>query len=529
MYITVKKTEKMRFVSLFLAIFMLFALCLPVMAEGDTSEVIKDNPELTSNNAVVAFSADDGQLLWENRKDERVAPTVATKLVTTMVVMDILKEYGFSSTNTYATVTQAAIDNCGNIYDPRVPIMSLTVGKTYSVKDLLAATIVNNAYDAASVLAYHFGESYCGGSVDGFIAKMNDKVKALGLKNTKFVNATGVDNTDQYTTPYEVAMIAAAFYKYNELVNYSNVSSFTFNGSTTVRNKNFLKNDYNVAGYLNKKAIGLIAGQLNTKGNYCLITAVQDQGRTYIFVVMCASGMKIDEEKRWSFVDGNAYDDMNKLISWMLKSFQLLSIATTETIVGELRVDFGNSSDHVMVVPSQKVERLVLKSSDDSVVTKVNYDTSVVYKKEFNGTEHDTVSAPVTAGQCVGTVTFSYNGNVIATVDAVTKNTVEEDSVLSGLDGIKSFLFGPVMKTVLYIIGGIVIAYIVVVIVMAVVRGVNRARAAGGNGNKKPTESKQGKDKGKKTDKNNQKKTNIPKPRNGNPSGKDKTDTKETL
>lgn len=524
--------KKMRVVALLLAVLMLSALCFPVVAaEDETSETIKDNPELTSNNAVVAYSADDGQLLWSNRKDERVAPTVATKLVTAMVVMDILSEYGFSSANTYATVTQEALDNCGNIFDPRIPTMSLTVGKTYSVKDLVAASIVNNAYDAASVLAYHFGENYCGGSVDGFVARMNEKVKSLGLNNTNFVNATGVDSSDQYTTPYEVAMIASAFYNYNELVSYSNVSSFTFNGSTTVRNKNFLKNDYNVAGYINKKAIGLIAGQLNTTGNYCLITAVQDQGRTYIFVVMCASGMKIDEEKRWSFVEGNAYDDMNKLISWMLKSFQLLSVATTDTIIGELRVDFGNSSDHVMVVPAEKVERLVLKSSNTDVVTTVTYDTTVVYKKEFNETEYDTVSAPVSRGQRVGTVTFSYNGVELATVDAVTKDAVEEDSVLSGLDSIKNFLFGSVMKTVLYIVGGIIVAYIVVVIVMAVIRGVNKARAAGGENTnrKKPSDNKNDKANGEKKEKQEKKKSKIPEPRKGKLKNDPKADTKEML
>ena len=126
---------------------------------------------------------------------------------------------------------------------------------------------------------------------------------------------------------------------------------------------NYLKINYYVDGFLNKNAIGLIAGQLDRSGNYCLITASQKEGRTYIFVVMCASGMVVerDEENRttYYFVDGNAYVDMNKLIDWTRNSFTLVTVATQDTIVGELRVNVGSNS-HVMVVPCEKVEKLVL-------------------------------------------------------------------------------------------------------------------------------------------------------------------------
>ncbi len=490
-----------RKLSLVLAFLIFITACVPMiaLAENDVSEnKVENDPGLISGNAVVAYSIDDDQILWSNRLDESVAPTVATKLVTAMVVMDVLSENGLAASNTNAVVTQTALDNCGNIYDPRVPVMALSVNNSYTVSSLLQAMLVNNAYDAASVLAYHFGETYLGGDVDYFIDRMNKKVSSLGLTKTKFVNATGVNSSDQYTTPREVVMITKAFYGYNELVNYSNVSSFSF-GRTTVRNKNFLKNDYNVAGYINNNAIGLIAGQLDRKGNYCLITATQDQGRTYIFVVMCASGMKIDPETTlWSFDENNAYDDMNKLIKWVREAFTLLEVANKDKIVGELRVDYGSSSDHVMVVPAEAVEKLVLKNGDTKISVTVKYDENVVYKKMFNGKEFDTISAPVSHGQRVGTVIFSYNGVEIATVDAVVKDGIEEDAVLSMMGKIKNFLFGKFMMTLLIIIGAIIIIYIIVVIVMAAKRGVGRARASSAkkskdNTDKKPKKSKKDK------------------------------------
>lgn len=474
-----------RITAFFLAILISLPLCLTAFAEEESKPEIPDNPGITSNNAVVAYSIDDDQILYSNRLDERVAPTVITKLVTCMVVSDILKERGLKSSDVMVTVDQSALDNLPNFIDARVPTMGLKVGNEYTAKDLLSSTLVACAHDSASVLAYYFGDKYLGG-IGEFIKRMNQKVESLGLTNTNFVNPVGLDSPNQYTTPREAALIAAAFYQYNELVNLSNVESFLFNGKSTVRNKNYLKCNYYVNGFLNKNAIGFIAGQLDKNGNYCLVTASQKEGRTYIFVVMCASGMVVtrDEEDKvvYSFAEGNAYDDINKLINWTRNSFKLLPVATTETIVGELRVNFGSSSDHVMIVPETDVEKLVLDVEGGTLETKLVYDSNKVYKKEFNGKEYDTIDAPVTHNQKVGTIVYSFNGKEIATVSAVTKEGIEADNVKASLNGAKDFLFGSVMKTVLYIVGGLIIFYIVISIVLATRRGVKRVK-----GSKKPS------------------------------------------
>lgn len=447
--------------------------------EPETSEEpIALTPGITSGNAAVAYCIDDDQFLYSDRIDEKVAPTVATKLVACMVASDILKERGLNSANTEVTVTKTAIDNSGDIADVRVPMMGLKAGNTYSAKDLLATTLVSCANDSIASIACDFGEKYLGGGINEFVDRMNKKVESLGLTQTNFVNPTGLDSPNQYTTPREVALIASAFYQYDELVKLADVESYFFNGSSTVRNKNYLKSNYYVDGFLNKNAIGLIAGQLDRSGNYCLITASQKEGRTYIFVVMCASGMiveRTDDKTTYYFGDGNAYVDMNKLIEWTRDSFTLMTVATSDKIVGELRVNAGNLS-YVMIVPCEKVEKLVLDVEGYEVETKLTYDESIVYKKLFNETEYDTVDAPVSAGQRVGTVTFYYNGIELASVDAVAKDGVSSDGLKSALEKIKDFMFGPVVKTVLYIIIGIVVLWMIVSIVMAAVRGYKRAQ-----------------------------------------------------
>ena len=469
-----------------IALLLVFALALSFICSFFSASAAEysDNPGITSGNVAIAYCVDEDQFLYTDRIDERVAPAVATKLVNCMVVMDILKENGLGMDD-QVTVTQAALDNA---YDGKygdisfqLPLMVLGAGKSYNVKDLLSSTLVVGANDSAAALACHYGEKYLGGGMTEFVARMNEKVKSLGLQKTQFTNPTGFDSPEQYTTPREVALIAAAFYQYNELVTLSDVVDFRFNGERLVRSRNFLKNEFYVGGYLNKSAISIIAGQLNKKGNYCLITASQKEGKTYIYVVMCATGIITTEVEPGKYLqsigDGNAYTDMNKLISWTKSAFKMLGVATTETIVGELRVNLGEKN-YVIIVPAEKVEKLVPDVENGELSATVNYDSSVVYKKEYNGKEYDTVNAPITAGQRVGSVTYTYNGVEIATVDIVAKEGIAADTLKASLDSAKNIING--IWTALCVIVALIVAYFVFAIVWKIVKASKKKKAKQG-------------------------------------------------
>ncbi|MBQ3230224.1 MAG: hypothetical protein IJB49_04320, partial [Clostridia bacterium] len=97
----------------------------------------------------------------------------------------------------------------------------------------------------------------------------------------------------------------------------------------------------------------------------------------------------------------------------------------------------------------------------------------------------------VSAGQKVGTIIYSYNGREIARVDAVAREGIESDGVKATLDNAKNFLFGCVMKTVLYVIVGLVAAWILFSVIMAIVRSVKRVKGKNGkNTEKEPKKRK---------------------------------------
>ena len=473
-------------------------------AEEESVDAVQTDPGITSGNAIVAYCLDDGQFLYSNRIDERVAPASVTELVAAMVFVDVLKERRQELSDvTGVTFSQDAKNNTYYGSNSRVPSFGLAVNSTFSAKDLMAATLAVGANDCVNALADFCGKNYLGGGISDFVELMNAKVKELGLTNTHFVNVDGKNDPDQYTTPREAALIAAAFYKYNELVALSDATTFRFNNGGDTHSRNCLKSAIFGNGYLNADAIGIAAGQLDIYGNYSLLAASQKDGLTYIYVVMCATGRQeevVNNKNYYYYGEGNAYTDMNKLIGWTRESFMLLDVANEDSVVGELRVNLGKEG-YVLVVPSQKLEKLVLDIPDAKLETSVTYDTNIVYKKDYNGKIYDTVNAPITAGQRVGTVIYKYNGEEIARVDALAKVSVPEDTVRATIENVENTLFGSVMMTVLYVLGGIIALYIIIVIVMAIYRLVNKLRP---NDKSKKKQSPQKADKKKNDKKRNQ-------------------------
>jgi D-alanyl-D-alanine carboxypeptidase (penicillin-binding protein 5/6) len=312
--------------------------------------------------------------------------------------------------------------------------------------------------------------------MDAFIARMNQKAAEIGAKDSTFKNAVGLVEDGMTTTPEDVARIAGAFYKYNDLLLLDNRAKMTFNSKSTIHTKNYLLSDFLTKDYKNKNAIGLMAGQRSDSDGYCLITATEKDGLAYIIVVMEASGEIRGTDGSRSFTTGNAYDDVAVLLDWTRKSFAFQKLVSENELITELKVEMGKSYDYVAVVPQNKVELLVNKAVDLSKVERqITLDSSIVYESGED-TKVNTVQAPVMKGQVVGTLTFTFNGIVIGSVNLVTQNTVDESKRMSTANSIKDFLFGNTMKVVLILFALIIVAYTLFSLIASIVRGVKKIK-----------------------------------------------------
>lgn len=466
-------------VSIIICIIVLLPLCTAIAAaeeSGDEADNFTLYPEVNSENAIVVYNIESAQVLFSQRGDDVVSPTVATKLLSMMVVSDLFEENDIYAKTQKVEVDAKSLTSIRALDGISAPRLGLTAGNSFTADDLINATLVANANDACNALAYYCSKELMDGTIESFVTRMNEKAAEIGAEKSHFKNATGLDINGMETTPMDVALIAAEFYKYNDLFLISNKPSFKFNGKNVVHTKNFLLSDSIIKDYKNNDALGMIAGQRCSDGDYALITATEKDGLAYIIVVMEASG-EIRKDGIRSFGEGNAYDDMKNLLEWTRKSFGYQTLANENELITELRVDMGKNFDHVSVVPEKKVELLVNKKIDsEKIERQITLDSEIVYKGEHDDSIVDMVTAPITKGQVLGTMTFSFEGENIGSVNLIAQNTVDSSGLLSTANKIKDFLFGSTMRTILIIFGVIIVVYIIFSIIAAIIRAIKKIK-----------------------------------------------------
>lgn len=408
----------------------------PVSSEPSASDT---EPVITSDNAIVVMSAENGQILMNTANGREVDPTCSAKLMTAMIVFDTVKNL-----DAQVTIDAKALQGIGNIGDISAPRLGLHAGETYTVRQLLQATLISAANDACNALAYYCSD----GDIAAFVSQMNARAAELGCTHTYYTNTTGLYDGEAYTTVEDVAVVAVEFYRHNTLLDLSSQPSYVIGGST-VHTKNYLRSETLLRGCMIPLAKGMIAGQRTAQADYCLITSAETGGIGYVYVIMEAPGEIRNPDGTRGFPEENAYSDMKKIFDWYRNAYGYVSLVKKGEVVGEIPVDIAAESvDHVNYVVEETVERLVLKSMDPD-------DIKFVKKLTV-----ERLSAPVKKNTNVGTMEIYYNDELLATVNLITNNDVERSELLSVFDTFKSFLFGSTMKTVTKVIIGIIIAFV---------------------------------------------------------------------
>lgn len=449
------------------AVLLLFVCLLSVLPAG-VSATGEQSTAPTLVNATAAYCVDTAQVLTSTRGDETFAPGVLTKLASLMTARDLLNDCDVPL-DREITVKQAWVQGKYAVGDRSSPYLGLAEGETYSLEYLFATSLVANANDACACLVHYCAETLMSVSPaeaeSEFLKRMNDNAKELGLEHTVFGDTIGYGGSGT-TTVTDAVRLAAAFYRYNDLVELSNRESY---GS--IHNKNYLKSSFVVDGYLLEDAVGLIAGQATDAGNYCVLTACEKDGIAYVFAVMGAPGAQVDGGRTW-FDPGNAYEDMMKMVPYVLGHYELKSICDTIEPIVELRTGEGAETDYLMLIPAEAVELMVPNGDDHPITKQITFDSEKIYESEFNGTNHPTIDPPVKQGDVLGSVSFLQDGEVIATVDLVARDSINTDAFKSVIAGLGDFLFDGAMGKLLRIVFAIIAVWILITIVVLIVRAV---------------------------------------------------------
>lgn len=168
-------------------------------------------PTLTAQSACV-MDADTGEILYEKNAQQELPMASVTKIMTALVV---LEQGDLTATTTATPEALATVD----LDSTRV---GFEAGEQLTIDELMYCMLVYSANDAANILA-----AAVGGSVDQFVAMMNEKAEELGCTHTHFANPNGLDADGHYTCAYDLALIARAVNQYPEFTKYAGATSYT--------------------------------------------------------------------------------------------------------------------------------------------------------------------------------------------------------------------------------------------------------------------------------------------------------------
>ena len=276
---------KRRFLILMLCILLLVPF--PVQAaEPDTipgnesvlggSFVPSDAPEITGTTAIV-MDMDTGDILYEKDCHKRAEPASTTKLLTAILAVDNLNP------SDVITVKDGALE--GISYDA-VRIW-LSPGETMPVSDLLYALLLPSANDAANVLAMAVA-----GTIPNFATKMNETAKALGCKDTHFVNANGLPDPQHYTTAYDMALIARAAYGRSRIRDVLGTPAYWIPATNMAEERELWTTNYllyDVTDVYYEYCTGGKTGYTEEAGN-CMVAFAEKYGRRLVSVVFHCPG-----------------------------------------------------------------------------------------------------------------------------------------------------------------------------------------------------------------------------------------------
>ena len=346
-----------------------------VFAEGNT------DLGLNAKSAIL-MEESTGNILYESNPDERLPIASVTKVMTMLLIMEAV-DSGKISLDDMVTVSENAMSYGGST-------MFLETGEQLTVNDMLKGIAVASANDGCVAMAEHLA-----GSESAFVDMMNEKAKELGMENTHFMNTNGLDEDDHYSSARDVAIMSRELMKHETIFNYTSIWMDTLRGGKfQLANTNKLIRFYDGAN-------GLKTGS-TSKALCCLSAAAKRNDMQLIAVVLGAP------------TSAERFASAKSLLDYGFANYAVNTQITAGDEVQKIAVEKGVDKE-VGVVAGDSCSTLVKKGQEDNITKEIKID--------------ETITAPIEAGQKIGTMTISRDGEVIANIDLNASSAVEKKGI----------------------------------------------------------------------------------------------------
>lgn len=375
-----------------------FSYTLAATLAEKTDELEKN----LSSEAVLLMETSTGKVVYEKNGYEKKYPASTTKIMTAILAIE------HCNLNETATASEFAINSVPSGYSTA----NIQIGETLSVKDLLYALMLQSANESAVILAEHVS-----GSQEAFANLMNEKAKELGCKNTHFINPNGIHNENHYTTAYDLALITQYAMKNQTFRDIVKTTSFTLPATTSYPSESrTYANTNNLIiydarnrpdNYYYKYATGVKTGYTSAAKN-CLVASAEKNGIEYISVVLGAS---ITYESTGSV--SHRYVDTISLFDYAFDNFSFRKLKSANNLIKTIKIENGKKDENSL--------DLLIASDVNSLVSLDNKSTQI----DPDITLKEGLSAPITKGDIVGTISYKVEG-INYTTDLIAGNDVEE-------------------------------------------------------------------------------------------------------
>ena len=366
-----------KWIAWILLLVMTALCCLNVYAEEEI--------EISSPSAVL-MEASTGTILYEKDADTQRHPASVTKIMTLLLIFEALEEGKISMEEEAVTSAYAKSMGGSQVF--------LEEGERQTVETLIKCIVIASGNDAAVTMAEHIS-----GTEEAFVNQMNEKAKELGMENTHFVDCCGLtDSVEHYTSARDVAIMTRELtVKYPKIFEYSgiwmeNITHVTRNGSSEfgLTNTNKLLRSF-------EGCTGLKTGS-TSMAKFCLSATATRNGIDLISVIMAGPDSK------------TRFNDAASLLTY---GFGICSLYQDED-------------------PPKLSEVEIEKGIKNTISCRYDGTFSYLSTKKENFTEiekqiqcEENLEAPIEAGEQIGTLIYSLNGQEIGRVGIVAGESVK--------------------------------------------------------------------------------------------------------
>ena len=424
-----------KFCAILFSFVLVLIIALPVAAEGESSTLADNAPSLTAPAAYVV-NLDTNIVVYEKNSETQLSAASLTKMMTTLL---LLENYQDQLDSISLTAPSYVYDL---IWEQSTNASSADIrrGETQSLRNLLYAMLLPSGNEAAYIVADYMG----GGSIDNFVAMMNDEAKAVGCTGTTFVDPCGL-NPNNITTARDAYLILRALTAYDVFSTVVGTPSYdmgtndryTTPGTYIIQTTDKLITN---SSYHRDYTKGGKTGSLGEWQNFAGWHS-QD-GESYISILLNVPYDADPEGMRPALVETAT------IMDWVFDTYTIAPALDTTQPITEVRVAYSTQADTVMLYPADNMMTLLPREGGAALTEQV-----------FN--VPDQLPAPIKQGDIVGTVTLTIEGETIGTADLIAGSDVSRNQLLYTISRVSLFFSSTYFKVVVILTMLVIGAYLI--------------------------------------------------------------------